>query len=376
MKDLKLLPKKLDAWRGKRVLVRVDWNVPLDGTLDAENSLRITRSLPLIYALQEVGAIVIILTHVGRPAGVDETFSTKHLVPLLKKQGVRVAYHAELSIGEQAREGSVHLLENMRFFPGEEKNTAAFAKKLASVGDVFVMDAFAVSHRMHASVVGITKFLPSFAGPAFLEECAALAPFVGTSKKLVGGIAFFGGKKISTKLPAILALTKCVESVFLGGALAVVCEKARGREVGKSFVEEKQERGIKQLLASKRVILPLDYVVAPALTQNATLRYADGDDIKPHEYVVDVGPRTLAMWANAIREAKMCLWNGPMGLGEISAFSAGSRGLARYLGYVGTHATTIVGGGDTIPILTQAGVMERISFVSTGGGAMLEYLIR
>ena len=386
---LRTLPAKLDAWEGKRVLLRVDWNVSLEGALDGESLLRLTRSLPVLHRLTEAGARVLVLTHCGRPTSArDGAYSTEHLVPLLKRVGIRVAWHdADLSSAEErehlvqtidrAKPGTIHLLENIRFYPGEEKNLKAFAKHLASIGDVFVNDAFSVSHRAHASILGVTQYLDSYAGPGLCEEVEALKPFI---KKATAAdtptIAFFGGKKLSSKKEPILRLMKTAQKVYLGGAMALAGEAARGRSLGRSYLEPGQERFAKQLVAAKNVVFPVDYVVVSDLNPEAKTRISDGTDIAAKESIVDVGPRTLMLWAEAIRSAKRALWNGPMGIAEIDPFGAGSRGLARFLGYISPKAKTVAGGGDTIPILAQAGVMDRLSFVSTGGGALLDYLVR
>lgn len=385
---LRSLPKNLSAWEGRRVLLRVDWNVPLDQELSDESLLRISRSLPVLKRLTEAGAKVILITHCGRPASVhDGRFSTERLLPLLKRLQIRVAWHDANLLDaddrsrlrdaiDEAKLGTLHLLENIRFYPGEEKNQPTFAKQLASLAEVFVNDAFAVSHRAHASVVGVAKHLDSYAGPALEEEVMQLTRYCQKpSKKDASTIVFFGGKKISTKKEAILQLMTTVSKVYLGGAMALVAEAARGRALGKSYVEEGQQAFAKKLLAAKNIVLPLDYVVADALTPEASLRISNGADLQAHEYIVDVGPRTLVLWAEAIRGAKRALWNGPMGITEVEAFGAGSRGLARFMGCISKTVHTLVGGGDTIPVLAQAGVMNEISFVSTGGGAMLDFFV-
>lgn len=385
---LRSLPKQLHAWEGKRVLLRVDWNVPLDRELDDESLLRLSRSLPTVKRLIEAGAKVILVTHCGRPTSArDREYSTERLVPLLKRQHMHVAWHNAnlldaddrsrlLDAINAAKPGTLHLLENIRFYSGEEKNQSMFSKQLASLAEVFINDAFAVSHRAHASVVGVTRYLDSYAGLALEEEVSELITYrKKTSKKRAPTIAFFGGKKISSKKEAILQLMKTADTVYLGGAMVLVAEAARGRALGKSYVEAGQQAFAKKLIAAKNVVLPCDYVVADALAPAASVRISDGADLKKHEYIVDVGPRTLVLWAEAIRGASRALWNGPMGITEIEAFGAGSRGLARFLGCLSKTVQTVAGGGDTIPVLAQAGVMNRISFVSTGGGAMLEFLV-
>ncbi|MBP7005937.1 phosphoglycerate kinase [Patescibacteria group bacterium] len=381
---LRSLPESLRDWRGKRVLVRVDWNIPLDGSVDQESGLKLTRSFPLIDRLRRAGAIVVLITHVGRPTAQEMTLSTKHLIPFLKKhrqaiEWIKGDYSAakdrETMLKQivKATPGSVFLLENLRFFAGEEKNTAVFVKTLAMFGEIFINEAFAVCHRAHASVVGVANLLPSYAGPALEEEVTRLEAVRSAPKK--PAIAFFGGKKISSKLAVLEALQKKQHAVYLGGAMAVTCEAARGKRVGASYLEPGQKSVALKLLRHKNMRLPLDYIVATELKEGARTRITTADDIHEQEIVVDVGPQTLIMWADAIRSAAAIVWNGPMGVSEISAFAAGSRGLARYLGYLPHKAEVIVGGGDTIPLLAETGVINRVTYVSTGGGAMLAFLV-
>lgn len=382
---LRSLPKDLHAWQGKTVLVRVDWNIPLHGPLDGESSLKIERSLPFVHRLQRAGAIVVLVTHLGRPTSAKEVeLSTKHLLPTLKKQRLNLMWlegditkekerRPMLEMVKGARPGSVFLLENVRFYPGEEKNDPAFAKVLAEFGEVFINDAFAVCHRAHASVVGVTKDLPSYPGPGLEKEVERIQAMMTSAKKPF--IAFIGGGKISTKLGTIEVLRKKTQALYLGGAMSLVCEAARGKSVGASRVEPGQKAVALRLLKQKNIHLPVDYVVVDRLEDGAKMRVSDLSDIQKNEYAVDVGPRTLVQWAEVIRGAGSILWNGPVGITEVSAFAAGSRGLARFFGYLPHTAETLVGGGDTLPMLTDAGVMDRIGFVSTGGGALLDFFV-
>ena len=381
---LRTLPQDLGDWHGKRVLLRVDWNIPLDAASDPESELKIARTVPTIHRLQQAGAIVLCLTHLGRPASTrDRAFSTKKLLPFLARHRLRVEWRGEdvMNTKErqelsrvilEARPGSVFLLENTRFSPGEEKNADGFSKALASLGDQFVNDAFGACHRAHASIVGIPKHLPAWAGMSLVEEVERLQA-VRDAKK-IHAIGFFGGKKISSKLPTLEALQKKVDALYLGGAMATACEAARGKKVGISYVESGQAKAARALLKRKNVHLPVDYVVTKHLEEGAKTRIVDADGIAADEMVVDVGPRTLVLWADAIRKAALIVWNGPMGVTEIDAFAAGSRGLARYLGFLPRKAQVVAGGGDTLPVLAAAGVMDRFGFVSTGGGAMLDFL--
>ncbi len=381
---LRPLPDDLGDWRGKRVLLRVDWNIPLDAALDPESERKIARVIPTIHRLQRAGAVVICLTHLGRPTSAkDRAFSTKRLLPFLARHRLKVEWREEdvmdakgrqelLRAATVARPGSVFLLENTRFYAGEEKNAVALANAFAGLGEIYVNDAFGACHRAHASIVGIPKRLPAYAGANLVEEVDQLqAVRVAKRSQAIG---FFGGKKISSKLPTLEALQKSVEALYLGGAMAVACEAARGKKVGISYVEPGQAKAALALLKHRNVHLPIDYVVVKRIEEGAKTRITDADGIAADEAVVDVGPRTLVLWADAIRKAARVVWNGPMGVTEIDAFAAGSRGLARYLGFLPHKAQVVAGGGDTLPVLAAAGVMDRLRFVSTGGGAMLDFL--
>ncbi len=381
---LRSLPSDLSDWKGKSILVRIDWNIPLHGQIDGGSSLKIERSLGLIHRLQYAGAKIVLMTHLGRPQSAKDTeYSAKQLLPFLKKSRLNVLWLGGdimndnergrmLETVTKAPSGSVFLLENVRFYPGEEKNDSAFAKDLAIFGEVFINDAFAVSHRAHASVVGVAKVLPSYAGPGLEEEVSRIGGMMKSAKKPF--IAFIGGGKISTKIKIIEALRKKTQALYLGGAMSLACEAARGKSVGASRIETGQKVTALHLMKQKNIHLPVDYIVTDSLKEGAKMRVSDLSDIKKGEYAVDVGPRTLVMWAEAIRGAASALWNGPVGITEVPAFGAGSRGLARFLGYMPHNADTLVGGGDTLPVLVEAGVIDRIGFVSTGGGAMLEFL--
>ena len=369
---------------GMRVLVRVDWNVPLEGGLKPENSLKIERSLETIQYLQAKKAVVILLTHLGRPKGIDSAFSTKILVPLLKRHYDLVLTHHSESISrlkdrqalvkklEDAPIGSVHLLENVRFEAGEDKNALLLAKAYATLGAIFVNDAFASCHRAHASVVGIAKQLPAYAGKSLIEEDRALSKLLTTKAR--PRLAVVGGLKLSTKLPLMSVLLKRFDQVLVGGAMATTIKAAQGINVGASFVEKDCFKDAKRLVTEEALILPEDVIVAKAGSLK-NYRATTWDDIQKDERVVDVGPKTLRVWGQPISKAKVLVWNGPVGFFEVSAFGAGTRFVARAIGARSKGvAYGVAGGGETLSAIQGTKTGAWFDHLSTGGGALLEYL--
>ncbi len=374
----------LKVTHGMRVLVRVDWNVPLEGGLKPENSLKIERSIETIHWLQAKKAVVIILTHLGRPAKPDPAFSTSVLVKLLKREySLSLTHHAYrvsqakdranlLRELEEASPGSVHLLENVRFEAGEEKNLASLGKAYAELGSVFVNDAFASCHRAHASVVGIAKYLPSFAGRSLVEEEKHLSKLL--ADKPCPRLAVIGGLKLSTKLPLLRTLLEKFDYVLVGGAMASTIKAASGVDVGASFVEKEYFKEAKRLSMEKALVLPDDMVVAKA-NKLSSHRATTWDEIKPDERTVDVGPKTLKAWGKLIAQAKVLVWNGPVGFFEMPAFGVGSRFIARAIGARSNGAAYgVAGGGETLSAIREAKVGAWFDHLSTGGGALLEYL--
>ncbi len=383
---LHTLPKTKNL-QGKRVLVRVDWNIPLDGSLEPEASLKVERSLLGIKALSKRGAIVIVMTHLGRPKKRETSLSTKQLVPLLRDvYGLSVMFHGEGVSDASARKklsvrlvtaepGTIHLLENVRFEVGEEKNLVSLAKAYASLADVFVNDAFASCHRAHASVVGVAKLLPAFAGLALIEEVKTLSVLLKQPKRPF--VAVLGGKKLTTKLPIILALLKRCDAVMVGGAMAHTCLRARGLSIGASYIEDAGIQAAKKLVKATNLYLPEDAMVATKLAQSAVLRRVAIKDINKKDIMVDLGHATMKEWAKRIQSAQTILWNGPVGVSEIKSMGAGSRFLARVIGGRAKGAALgIAGGGDTIPVIMQTQMQTNFDFISTGGGAMLEFLVQ
>ncbi len=382
--SLRTLPTGM-VLQGKRVLLRLDWNVPLSGGVRPDASLKIERSLDTISGLTKRGAIVVVLTHLGRPEKADPHFSTKHLVSLLHyhyrlsvhfhpESVSRIADHTALmEVLSSASAGSVHLLENVRFQEGEEKNDKKLAKAYACLGHVFINDAFASCHRKHASVVGIAAHLPSYAGPQLFEEVRALSRLLQKPKRPF--IAIIGGLKVSTKIPVLQALVRMGDRVYIGGAMATPFLKAQGHVIGASVMEKGSMTLAKKMLSYKQLQLPLDVMVTDHLSPHPKLRSVLVEDIASQDFIVDVVPRTLAAWAKDIRGAKTLLWNGPVGMVEIPACGAGSRFVARAMARrSASSAFTIAGGGDTLPTILATHTQDRLGHVSTGGGALLEFL--
>jgi phosphoglycerate kinase len=370
--------------RGKRALVRVDFNVPLDESGTVTDDTRIRAALPTIDALVAKGARVVLLSHLGRPKAKSEAkFS---LAPVAKrlaeltKQPVRFvpALDSDEAVAatQALQAGEILLLENTRFNAGEEKNDDALAKSLARLGDLYVNDAFGAAHRAHASTEGVAKHLkPAVAGLLMEKELEYLGAALSDPKRPF--IAILGGAKISGKIDVIEALLPKVDGLLIGGAMANTFYKAMGLETGKSLVEPDRVELAKSLLdrAAYRLTLPHDAVVAPGLDQPAAAHAVKRDGIPPNEAMFDIGPDTVQSYARAIAAAKTILWNGPMGVFETPPFDAGTTAVARAMAEATANgATTIVGGGDSAAAVTDAGLETRMSHVSTGGGASLEFL--
>lgn len=368
--------------RGKRVLVRVDFNVPLeDGRITDDSRIRAT--LPTIRALQQQDAKVILATHLGRPDGkVQEKLRlcpvARHLSDLL---GAPVATVMDCVGPEVERAvaalqpGGVLLLENVRFHAEEEANNPAFAQQLAALADVYVNDAFGTAHRAHASTEGVAHYLPAVAGRLMEAEIAVMGRVLENPERPF--VAVVGGKKVSDKIGVLDNLLEKVDCLLIGGAMANTFLKARGFEIGKSFYEPEVVDVAARLVeqartAGKELLLPQDCVAATEVSAAAQHAVVPADAIPVDRVVVDIGPETVAQYARSLADAKTVIWNGPMGVFEVDAFAQGTRGLAQAL--VNVRGTTIVGGGDSVAALEQAGLADRVTHVSTGGGASLEFL--
>ncbi|MGE3705182.1 MAG: phosphoglycerate kinase [Vicinamibacterales bacterium] len=382
---MKLSIRDLDL-AGKRLFLRVDLNVPLKGGVIGDDT-RIRASLPTIQYALERGATVVLASHLGRPKGKpNPDYSLKPVASRLAELLGRPVTFLEDCVGPAVADGvarahqagaGVVLLENLRFHPEEEKNEPGFAAALGALGDAYVNDAFGAAHRAHASVEGITRHIPRAAAGLLMEQ----------ELKYLGGalsaperpfVAILGGAKVSDKIEVIQNLLGKVDRLIIGGAMAYTFFKARGLAVGKSLVEDdklEEARRIETEAKARRVALdlPVDHVVTPKLEAGAPSEVlAVGDAAIGDRLGVDIGPATITAYTTAIGSAKTVVWNGPMGVFEIDQFAAGTNAVARAV--AGVSGTTIIGGGDSIAAVKKASVSDRITHISTGGGASLEFL--
>jgi phosphoglycerate kinase len=370
--------------RDRRVLLRVDFNVPLDkrtGLISDDRRIRAT--LPTIRWLVERGAKVILISHLGRPNGqVAAKLSMRPIgIRLSELLGCPVMFAVDC-VGEEAEAavaalspGEVLLLENLRFYPEEESNDPLFAKRLAAYGDLYVDDAFGTAHRAHASTEGVAHFLPSCAGFLMQKEVDYLSKALENPTRPF--LAITGGAKVSDKLKLLGNLINQVDRMLIGGGMAYTFLKAQGLEIGTSICEEGLLEEARQILTAAKdkgveLLLPVDLIVASNLEPDSSFQTVAADRIPVGMGGVDIGPQTRTLFADRIHQAKTVLWNGPVGVFEIPPFDAGTRAVAEALAESGT--TSIVGGGDTAAAVEKFGLAERMSHVSTGGGASLEFL--
>ena len=367
---------------GKRVLVRVDFNVPMEGRRIVDDS-RIRASIPTIKDLVERRARVILMTHLGRPDGqVDEAYRTTPLAKRLSELLARSVSHLDDCVGPAVeaavramRDGEIVMLENVRFHPGETKNDPVFAKQLAALGDLYVNDAFGAAHRAHASTVGIAQYLPAVAGLLMEREIKTLGRIMVDPPHPL--VAIIGGSKISTKIGVVRSLLQRVDRLCIGGAMACTFFKAKGLEMGRSLVEEDQLDVARSLLASAgqssgTLVLPLDAVIASEARPGVKVQTVAIDAVPADMKVLDVGPMTVERFLQTCDGAHAIVWNGPLGVYEVPPFDRGTDALAE--GLAGSDAETIIGGGDLVAALQKQHLADRMSFVSTGGGATLEFL--
>ena len=368
---------------GKKVLVRVDFNVPLNDKGEITDDTRITASLPTIQYLLEQKAAVILMAHLGRPKGqVKPELSLAHVAKHLGKLLGKKILFAPDCVGEAAqaaasklKPGHILLLENLRFHKEEEKNDMEFAEKLASLADMYVNDGFGVSHRAHASVEGVTHFLPAAAGFLLEKEIQYVGQAV--TNPLHPFVAIIGGAKVSDKIGVISNLLDKVDTLLIGGGMANTFLAAQGYKMGKSLVEEDKLDLAKELLAKAKknkvnMLLPTDLVMAAAFAPDAEHVTEKVKNLNQAYMALDIGAETSKAYAEALADAKMIVWNGPMGVFEMDAFCKGTEAVAKAVAK--SRATSIVGGGDSVAAIEKLGLAKRITHISTGGGASLEYL--
>ena len=368
---------------GKKVLVRCDFNVPLDADKNITDETRINAALPTIRYLLDKGAAVILCSHLGRPKG---EFNMKYsLAPVAKRLSEKLGFEVKLAsdvIGESAKKlaaevkpGEAILLENLRFHVEEEKNDPAFAKELASMADVFVNDAFGTAHRAHASTEGVTHYLPSVAGYLIGKELDVMGKALTNPVRPF--VAILGGAKVKDKIGVITNLIDKVDALLIGGGMAYTFIKAQGGEVGNSLLDEERIGLAKELMdkaAAKgvKLILPVDNVIGDAFDNDCHQQVVESGKIPEGWEGLDIGPKTCEQFAEVIRTAKTVVWNGPMGVFEMPNFAKGTIAVAKALAE--SDAISIIGGGDSAAAIEQLGFADKVTHISTGGGASLEFL--
>jgi 3-phosphoglycerate kinase len=370
--------------RGKKVIVRVDYNVPLGENLSVTDDTRIRLSIPTIKYLIENNARIILISHLGRPKGKPEDRFRLDPAALKLEEltGVKVKkfdsiYSDEIKdyIDNRLQEGGIVMLENLRFDPGEKSNDREFSMSLASLGDIYVNDAFGAAHRSHASVVGIPEFLPAVSGLLLEKEVETLTSLLESPERPF--LAILGGSKVSDKIKVIRNLLSKVEMLILGGGMTYTFLKSKGMEIGKSICEDDQLDYAEEMISLARknnvsLILPVDIIAAREFDRNSKTREVPVDGIPSGWMGLDIGSRTVDLFKKNIAEAGTIFWNGPVGVFEWEKFSKGTKNIA--FAIAGSNAVTVAGGGDTIAAIKRYGLAEKFSHISSGGGASMELL--
>ena len=370
--------------KGKKVLMRCDFNVPLDENLNITDKTRIIAALPTIQYVLDQGAKLILCSHLGRPKGeVKKEFS---LAPVAKELSVQLGREVKLAddiIGDSAKaltadmnEGDVVLLENVRYDAREEANDEEFSKELASLAEVYVNDAFGTAHRAHASTEGVAKFLPSACGFLIEKELEQLGDSLNNPVRPF--VAILGGKKVSDKIGVINSLLDKVDTLIIGGAMAYTFFRAQGYSTGKSLVEEDKIDLAKELLAKAeakgvKLLLPVDTKCGKEFSEDTETLIVKSNEIPDDWEGFDIGPESIELYKSVLSEAKTVLWNGPVGVFELKPFAIGTNAIAEYLAEL-TDCKTIIGGGDSAAAVTKAGLADKMTHISTGGGASLEFI--
>ena len=368
---------------GKRVLVRCDFNVPQDEEGKITDDRRIIAALPTIKYLMEHNAKVILCSHLGRPKGeFNMKYSLKPIAKRLSELLGKEVHMADDVIGDSAKslaaslkEGDVMLLENVRFHKEEEANDMAFSKALAELADVYVNDAFGTAHRAHASTEGVAKYLPAVCGYLIQKEINVMGKTLNNPVRPF--VAILGGKKVSDKINVITNLIDKVDELLIGGGMAYTFFKAKGYEIGKSICEDDKVELAKELMEKAahkgvKLLLPIDNVVATEFSNDAESKVVASNEIPADWEGVDIGPETVKLYGDALKNAKTVIWNGPMGVFEFDKFAVGTNEIAKILG--GLDAITIIGGGDSAAAIEKGGFADKMTHISTGGGASLEFL--
>ena len=370
---------------GKRVLVRVDFNVPLNDKLEITDDTRIKAALSTIKYLTSHQAKVILMSHLGRPKG--KVVEKLRLDPVAKRLSELLEQEVKKlndCIGEEVekvvsnmRKGEVVLLENLRFHPEEEKNDYEFSKKLANLADIFVNDAFGTAHRAHASTVGVARMLPSYAGFLIAKEIEVLSNLIENPERPF--VVLLGGAKISGKIEIVQNLLSIADRILIAGGMSYTCLAALGYEVGNSLLEEYDLEIVKKMLKKaeekgNKILLPVDLVITKEVLEKAESKLFEIDNIPKDGIGVDLGERSLIKFEKEIKKAKTVFWNGPVGVFEIKKYAKGTNRIAKILADMQGKTVTIIGGGDSIAAIENAGLAEKMTHISTGGGASLEFL--